>query len=101
MPPRCSSSGPIQAGWPMFFEHGGHESNGRGSTEFGFPRLKQPGPPGRDVKTNTTGSDPTHERIIVADYVLRELQSPADARRQYELGETGKLGTVTVFWLEK
>ncbi|MCH8880375.1 MAG: hypothetical protein IID34_10890 [Planctomycetes bacterium] len=53
------------------------------------------------VETITIGSHPTHERIIVADYVLRELQSPADARRQYELGETGKLGTVTVFWLEK
>ena len=53
------------------------------------------------VQTNITGSDPTHGRIIVGDYVLREFQSPADARRQYELGETGKLGTVTVFWLEK
>ena len=41
------------------------------------------------VETITIGSHPTHERIIVADYVLRELQSPADARRQYELGETG------------
>ncbi len=33
-----------------------------------------------DVKTNTTGSDPMQERIIVADYVLRAFQSRADAR---------------------